>query len=40
MLELFGVAVFEDLGKHMRNPAFDGFTQSVSTKATPSSRMR
>ena len=23
MLELFGVATFEDLGKHMRDPAFE-----------------
>ena len=28
MLELFGVATFEDLGKHMRNPAFEGFNET------------
>lgn len=27
MLELFGVATFEDLGKHMRAPAFEGFNE-------------
>ena len=25
MLELFGPATFEDLGKHMRDPALEGF---------------
>jgi len=27
MLELFGVATFEDLGKHLRDPAFEGFNE-------------
>ncbi|MEA1863775.1 MAG: DEAD/DEAH box helicase family protein [Euryarchaeota archaeon] len=27
MLELFGVATFEDLGKHMRDPVFEGFNE-------------
>jgi hypothetical protein len=27
MLELFGVATFEDLGKHMRDPTFEGFNE-------------
>ena len=27
MLNLFGVATFEDLGKHMRDPAFEGFNE-------------
>ncbi|MFH1673365.1 MAG: DEAD/DEAH box helicase family protein [Pseudomonadota bacterium] len=27
MLDLFGVATFEDLGKHMRDPAFEGFNE-------------
>ena len=28
MLELFSVATFEDLGKHMRDPAFEGFNET------------
>ena len=27
MLDLFGVATFEDLGKHMQDPAFEGFNE-------------
>jgi len=27
LLELFGVATFEDLAKHMRDPAFEGFNE-------------
>ncbi len=27
MLELFAVATFEDLGKHIRDPAFEGFNE-------------
>ena len=27
MLELFGVATFEDLAKHMRDPDFEGFNE-------------
>ncbi|MDY7030712.1 MAG: hypothetical protein SVY10_02245 [Thermodesulfobacteriota bacterium] len=27
MLELFGAATFEDLGKHMRDPALEGFNE-------------
>ena len=27
MLDLFGVATFEGLGKHMRDPAFEGFNE-------------
>ena len=27
VLELFGVAAFEDLGKHMLDPAFEGFNE-------------
>lgn len=32
MLDLFGVATFEDLAKHMRDPAFEGFNEDGISK--------